>query len=292
MFLLGLLVVLVAIGGYLTYQTVALSRENASLTTTLATTNAELASTTALLNDTKVVLASTKQDLIRAQNDLHAEQAKVGNLTNQVQNIAGAVGTLTKLQNTDPELLEKYSKVSFLNENYIPKKLLQIDPVYIYEKRKDLWVLDQVKPFLEGLLKDANARGLNLRIASAYRSFDEQSSLKSSYRVVYGSGANQFSADQGYSEHQLGTAVDFILTDEGGLELSFADSDAYTWLLENAYRYGFVLSYPKDNSYYQFEPWHWRFVGRQLANVLHAQNKHFYDLDQRDIDQYLVSIFD
>ncbi|MEK7495870.1 MAG: D-alanyl-D-alanine carboxypeptidase family protein, partial [Patescibacteria group bacterium] len=67
---------------------------------------------------------------------------------------------------------------------------------------------------------------------------------------------------------------------------------ARLWLTENAYKYGFILSYPKQNTYYRFEPWHWRFVGVALATKLHDGNKYFYDLSQREIDQYLVSIFD
>jgi len=72
----------------------------------------------------------------------------------------------------------------------------------------------------------------------------------------------------------------------------FENTEAYTWLQENAYKYGFVLSYPKGNGYYVFEPWHWRFVGKDLAIKLHREDKNFYDLDQRQIDEYLVSIFD
>jgi D-alanyl-D-alanine carboxypeptidase len=110
--------------------------------------------------------------------------------------------------------------------------------------------------------------------------------------MTYGTGANKFSADQGYSEHQLGTAVDFT-TEELGADFSdFEDTDAYQWLLANAHRYGFILSYPKGNKYYIFEPWHWRFVGIRLAEELHATGKYFYDMDQRFIDNYLISIFD
>jgi LAS superfamily LD-carboxypeptidase LdcB len=60
----------------------------------------------------------------------------------------------------------------------------------------------------------------------------------------------------------------------------------------HAYIYGFVLSYPKNNGYYVYEPWHWRFVGVKLATDLHNQGKNFYDMDQRTIDTYLLNIFD
>jgi len=110
--------------------------------------------------------------------------------------------------------------------------------------------------------------------------------------VTYGSGANQFSADQGYSEHQLGTSVDFTIPANGAMFSKFESDPAYSWLVENAHKYGFTLSYPKGNAYYKFEPWHWRFVGVALATHLHNENKYFYDLVQREIDVYLIKLFD
>ncbi len=143
------------------------------------------------------------------------------------------------------------------------------------------------------MIDDANKAGVIMYISSAYRSFNEQEALKGEYKVIYGAGtANQFSADQGYSEHQLGTTVDFTAPGLGGIVDGFETRPAYNWLVANAYKYGFILSYPEENKFYQYEPWHWRFVGVKLATDLHKQGKHFYDLDQRDIDEYLVSIFD
>ena len=129
-------------------------------------------------------------------------------------------------------------------------------------------------------------------MASAFRSFDTQASLKSGYKITYGSGANKFSADQGYSEHQLGTSVDFTTPDVGGNFSKFQTDPAYQWLQNNAHHYGFILSYPEENTYYKFEPWHWRFVGVELASDLHGENKYFYDMDQREIDTYLIKLFD
>ena len=51
------------------------------------------------------------------------------------------------------------------------------------------------------------------------------------------------------------------------------------------YKYGFAISYPAGNAYYKFEPWHWRYVGVELAAKLHNEAKNFYDLDQRDINE-------
>jgi hypothetical protein len=89
-----------------------------------------------------------------------------------------------------------------------------------------------------------------------------------------------------------GTTVDLTTPKVVAMSLDFAKSPAYAWLQANAHKYGFVLSYPKQNQYYQFEPWHWRFVGVELATKLHNENKFFYDLDQHEIDVYLIKIFD
>ncbi|MBI2034029.1 MAG: M15 family metallopeptidase, partial [Candidatus Liptonbacteria bacterium] len=205
----------------------------------------------------------------------------------------GTVAGLKKLSETDTQLLKKYSKVYFLNENYAPASLSAIDAKYLNDKTEPELVHSGVLPYLTGMLEAAKRDGTELRILSAFRSFYEQKNIKSSLTVLYGAGtANQFSADQGYSEHQLGTTVD-ITTPEVAADFSlFEKSSAYTWLTANAYRFGFILSYPKNNTYYMFEPWHWRFVGVALATRLHDKNEYFYNLTQNEIDKYLISIFD
>ncbi|MFH0846234.1 MAG: D-alanyl-D-alanine carboxypeptidase family protein [Patescibacteria group bacterium] len=256
--------------------------------------NGNLASTTAILqqsiNQTHLDLSSAidieKQNVGKIENLLGTYKEEVGN-------ISGTVNDLEKLTKTDPELLQKYSKVFFLNEHYAPARLTEIPNSYEYNEDKYSKIDSQVWPYLENLLKASIGDGEEIYIYSAYRSFDEQSALKDQYKVVYGSGtANQFSADQGYSEHQLGTTVDLITTGIGGTLDGFGETSAYQWLLKNAYKYGFVLSYPDNNNYYIFEPWHWRFVGVKLATYLYNQGKNFYDLDQRTIDEYLVNLFD
>jgi len=224
--------------------------------------------------------------------ELKKEQAKNGAFETQIGEISGTVGKLDKLSKTDKELLQKYSKVYFLNEHYIPESLALISKDFLYESKKEAWIHTKVLPYLEELLKGAKNSGLDLKIISAYRSFGEQSSLKGVYTVNYGSGANTFSADQGYSEHQLGTTVDFTTTSVGATFSGFSKTPEYEWLEKNAYKYGFILSYPKNNAYYQYEPWHWRFVGESLAKRLNEEKKNFYDLEQRTIDSYLINIFD
>lgn len=266
------------------------------ISTQLAKTTLELASTTQSAQQKEAELSKTlaqqTDESIHLADLLRTEQEKNSSFESQLSDLSGTVGTLEKLAKTDPELLAKYSKIYFLNENYAPPALSSIPTEFLFQKDKPLELHKEVAPHMEDLLEDAQDDGIELLVISAYRSFSTQAALKSQYRVTFGSGANAFSADQGYSEHQLGTTVDFTTKSIGSSFSGFAATDAYAWLLNNAWRYGFILSYPKANSFYQYEPWHWRFVGYDLAKRLHKDNQYFYDLDQRTIDEYLAEIFD
>lgn len=266
------------------------------LSTELSETRLELASTTEAARTMQTTLsANLAKKADEATNLvalLRAEQRKNGNFEEQLSSLSGTVGTLEKLAKTDPELLAKYSKVYFLNENYAPPALSSISSEYLFQKDRTLELHQSVAPNMEDLLEDAKEDGIDLLVISAFRSFSTQAALKSNYRMTFGSGANAFSADQGYSEHQLGTTVDLTTAAVGASFSGFDKAPAYAWLTDNAWKYGFVLSYPKGNTFYQYEPWHWRFVGKGLAEYLHEENLHFYDLDQRTIDGYLAEIFD
>lgn len=224
---------------------------------------------------------------------LSEAQAKSDLFEESISDIAGTVGTLEKLSKTDKELLQKYSRVYFLSDNYVPMSLDKINSKYLYDENKIAEFHSSALVYLQKMLDRANRSDISLKIVSAYRSFGTQSTLKNNYLTTYGSGANQFSADQGYSEHQLGTAVDLTTPELGStLTINFEKTEAFNWLVNNAYKYGFILSYPKDNIYYQYEPWHWRFVGIKLATKLHDEGLYFSDFEQREIDKYLVKIFD
>lgn len=252
-------------------------------------TRTELEGTVANLQNELAIAESQNRGL---QTALNIEKGRNDEFADTIQEIAGTVGVLEKLSKTDEELLQKYSKVYFLNEHYVPANLSQINPDNLYDESQDQYIHTQVLPLLENMIRDAAQEDITLYIRSAYRSFGTQTALKSNYKVTYGEGANTFSADQGFSEHQLGTAVDFTTTGINGALDGFDKTKAYDWLLDNAHKYGFTLSYPEGNAYYVFEPWHWRFVGKDLATFLFEEKKHFYDLDQRTIDTYLVDIFE
>lgn len=292
------LITLCALGGfgYLGYQNYTLTQEKFVLGEELAKTRQDFASTTEKLTGDieafRDLLIATQSERVSAEQDARTRQEAMDAMSAQVEIMSGTLNSYRKLVTTDRELLAKYSKVYFLNENYTPRYSVVIPPSYTFEPEKEKMISADVWPFLQKMLDDAGAANIDLKIASAFRSFDTQTKLKSLYKVTYGSGSNTFSADQGYSEHQLGTTIDFTTMKLGANNSTFEKTAGYTWLTENAYKYGFILSYPKKNVYYIFEPWHWRFVGKALALRLHDENKNFYDLPQRDINEYLISLFD
>lgn len=273
-------------------QIQALTTERNTLTQQSAQKTNELAVASSTIAELKDELADFKEELEDLADDYRDEKNRNEEFEDQIRDLAGTLGDLDKLAKTDEELLAKYSKIYFLNENYTPARLKQIDDKYILAGKKDQYFHADVIDHLEDLLNAARRADIDLKIVSAYRSFDEQISLKGQFLQVYGTGANAFSADQGYSEHQLGTTVDLTTPEVGGTYASFKDTEAYDWLLDNAYKYGFVLSYPEGNAYYVFEPWHWRFVSTDLARDLHRKDRTFYDLDQREINEYLLNFFD
>ncbi len=281
---------------------VMLNRKTNELTSTSATAGS-LSSETSRLNDALGVASTSiasltfeRDELIeryeKLQEEYDEERGRNEEFEDQIRDIGKTVGVLDKLAKTDEELLQKYSKVYFLNENYVPSSLETIPAKYMLAGRQEQQFHADALPFLQNMLNDAARDGIELKVISAYRSFDTQAGLKGAYSQTYGSGANAFSADQGYSEHQLGTTLDLSDPVTAGPYNAFKATEAYAWLLKNAYKHGFTLSYPENNTYYIFEPWHWRFVGEDLAEYLHENDLHFYDVDQRTIDTYLVKIFD
>ncbi len=300
---LGIIVILLASTGYLAIQNrtqsqeiIQLNQGQSQLRLDQASTTAQLAFERDMASSTIAELSSrlslTAGELEDIEDDYRAEKKKNDNFEDQITKISGTVGVLDKLSKTDKELLQKYSKVYFLNEHYIPEKIVSIEKRYLYNEAIAKSIHGKVESFLNDMIDDAADDGVKLWVVSAYRSYKEQTSLKGAYTATYGSGANAFSADQGYSEHQLGTTIDFTTEGLGGSINGFDGTEAYTWMQKNAQKYGFTLSYPKGNTFYVYEPWHWRFVGKDLASDLKKDNAYFYDWDQRKIDTYLISIFD
>lgn len=238
-------------------------------------------------------LDEIKDELDELADDYRDERNRNEEFEDQIRDLAGTLGDLEKLDSIDEELLAKYSKVYFLNENYIPERLKEIDEDWVAEGKGDEYFHSRAYKHLEDLMEAAEDDDVDLKIVSGYRSFDEQGVVKGLHTQVYGSGANAFSADQGYSEHQLGTTIDFSspaisnLLTEG-----FDQTEEFKWLEANAHKYGFILSYPEGNSFYVYEPWHWRFVSTELAEDIDRKDTSFYEMEQREINSYLLEFFD
>jgi D-alanyl-D-alanine carboxypeptidase len=137
--------------------------------------------------------------------------------------------------------------------------------------------LDRVREFvipdLAALREAGEANGTPIIVISAYRSFAYQQGLFRDEAARVGEArAASGVARPGHSEHQLGTALDVLNPEAGELNAAFADTPAGKWIAAHAHEYGFVLSYPagaQDRSCYEFEPWHLRYVGRDIAAQIH-----------------------
>lgn len=131
---------------------------------------------------------------------------------------------------------------------------------------------------LRQLLADAKAQGVGLAVVSGYRSYANQQSVYNSYVTRDGqTQADTYSARPGHSEHQTGLAVD--VGNVGGacdLEICFADTAGGKWVADHAHEYGFIIRYQAGKTNltgYQYEPWHLRFVGTDLAKTLHTSGQ-------------------
>ncbi len=291
----------IVVGGAFVFtgvKIVSLNTEIARLTSDIASTTSVLYGTAGTLSknisDLSTETKGISQDLSNTKENIATVKDQVGGVQQTLGSVSGTVSTLQKLSTIDAELLKKYSKVYFLNENYTPAHLSVLPQDIIYSNTRPESFLTEAAPALVRMMTAAKADGVSMYVFSAFRSFAKQQTLKSQYTFTYGAGtASTFSADQGYSEHQLGTTVDVIAPGLGGeLTVAFEKTPAFAWLMANAHKFGFHLSYPRNNTYYVYEPWHWRYVGVKLATYLHEQNLNFYDMDQRTIDTYLANLFD
>lgn len=133
-----------------------------------------------------------------------------------------------------------------------------------------------VLPNLKAMASAARAAGARLVVQSAYRSYGTQKATFAYWvRVLGYATALKESARPGHSEHQLGTTVDFRAYG-GSAPWNYSDwatTRAGAWLKANAWKYGFIMTYPKGKTAvtcYRYEPWHFRYVGRSRAAAVRA----------------------
>ncbi len=159
-------------------------------------------------------------------------------------------------------VVNKYRK---LDEKFEPD-LVTISEEYASEKG-----MKAERVALNAFIKMYNAakkEGYGLIINSSYRSYQDQVEIAQLYRDLYGdSYVEKYVAKPGYSEHQTGLAFDIGSTTSN----VFANSKEYTWMLDNAYKYGFILRFPKkyeDITGFRNEPWHYRYVGKEISKYI------------------------
>ncbi len=125
---------------------------------------------------------------------------------------------------------------------------------------------------------DAKAQGVELILISGFRSIADQEKLfqKQIQRRGSKEAAAKLSAPPGYSEHHTGYAMDLGDGKQPNTDLKFEfeSTQAYQWLVANAYKYGFELSFPRNNPQgVSFEPWHWRYVISEQGNQIFSRSR-------------------
>mgnify|MGYP002747596162 FL=1 len=163
----------------------------------------------------------------------------------------------------------------FKQPTYVPSDLQTADvPTLPGRGPEERSLRAAIMPDLKALMAAAESAGSPVRLGSGYRSYQTQVGLFNRYaRQVGEAQAARFSARPGYSEHQSGLALDFGSPDgKCWVDDCFKNTKAGKWLAAHAHEYGFILRYPEGKQSivgYQYEAWHFRYVGRELAGALH-----------------------
>lgn len=178
-------------------------------------------------------------------------------------------------QNNDLILVNKYNMV---NKDYTPENMEIVNKKWTKSEAK---LVQPAKIAFEKMAMAMDNANLSIKITTSYRTYSYQNSLWTS--AIKNNGqtyANNYVAKPGYSEHHTGYAVDLISTNTNGGSNSdnrklFKDTKEYNWLISNAHYYGFILRYPSDKEKitgYNYESWHFRYVGVNIATYIYENN--------------------
>lgn len=163
------------------------------------------------------------------------------------------------------------NKHNYLKEDYVPENLKSLSSTYALSNMK---MVEEAANAFESLSKDASKENYKIIAMSTYRSYEYQVDLYNKYVKSDGKdAADTYSGRPGNSEHQTGLAVDVYNQTE--TYTNFEKTKEYNWMQENAYKYGFILRFPKDKENetgYEFESWHYRYVGKDIAKYIHKHN--------------------
>ncbi len=176
-----------------------------------------------------------------------------------------------KLEDWKKTLLDTNLKV---RRSYQPRDLVSVSSAGLSGSGK---VRKIIIDDLRALAAAARRAGKPLAVRSAQRTYSYQAALFASYVQRFGyTHAASFSARPGHSEHQMGTTLDFTTAPSVPLKTTFGESPSGKWLAKNGWKYGFIMSYPKGKqkvSCYSYEPWHWRYFGRDLARKIYQSGQ-------------------
>ncbi len=180
-------------------------------------------------------------------------------------------------QTIDKGILTLVNKYNFVTKDYIPQNLINVNGLKINKEAYDAFI--EMKTSMK-------QEGLNIRIISAYRTYEYQNNLYNNYlKKDKQELVDSYSARPGYSEHHTGLAID-VDNEFQGFEKFYLTKE-FTWMKENSYNYGFILRYPKDKEEitgYQYEPWHYRYVGKKIADYIKKHNSTYEEYYYEFID--------
>lgn len=161
------------------------------------------------------------------------------------------------------------NKFYHLKEDYTPNDLVTLSGQY--NRGANNKMRKEAADALMKMVDAASLENITIYNVSAFRSYDYQVNLYNGYIKRDGqAAADKYSARPGYSEHQTGLCADL-----NNVSDSFDGSDEAIWLKNNAYKYGFILRFPKgkeDITGYKYEPWHYRYVGIEAAKVIYEDD--------------------
>lgn len=174
----------------------------------------------------------------------------------------------------DPEIIKDYSinvivnKYNKLDSKFAPTKLVELDRCTEGEH----FLAEEAKNAYDKLCTASLKDGLKIGVTSSYRSYDSQQSVYATYLKSNGKDyVDKYVATPGYSEHQTGLALDV----KSMVSSPFKTTKEYKWMLNNAYKYGFILRYPEDKediTGYSTEAWHFRYVGEEAAKYIYEND--------------------
>ena len=182
------------------------------------------------------------------------------------------------------------NKDNLLPSDYYPKSLIITDNNennFHNYKNANLkpTVRADIYPYIQRMISDAEKSGIYFIVDSGYRSYFYQKVILEELVKKEGNIAYQKVAKPGSSEHQTGLAIDIAYYKNGVYSDDVKEyDDEAIWLANNSYKYGFILRYPKgkeDITGYQYEPWHFRFVGLDLAKKLYDEGITLEEYEKR-----------